>query len=337
MAQNFTTQTKWHKVWSRLMMIINDFIVQWRHFSFTLAFYNTMWWIGNYFPPLRRLQFMAMRRITSWMDKYLSHHYPTIISRLEQAPMPTPDQYVTRKDYFIWVFWWQGEESMPELVRSCYRQLLRNNNNVILITKDNFQSYCNIPQSVVDKVEAGIITFTSFSDIIRVSLLAAHGGYWLDSTCWVTQELPDEVYNQAIWSTRTMSQAPLPMWSNSRWCGYSLGTNLHNNPPFVFMKDLMCAVVTDKLWPFYSFIDYLYDFAYRKNAHVKAMFDAIPENNVKRNQLHLKLNTPFNQSDYQALCADTWVFKLSYKTPWRARTADGQLTYYGYLCTQDTN
>lgn len=334
MATNFTTQTRRQKAWSRLVMIGQDFCDKWHHFSFLLAIYNTAWWIGNYCPPLRRLHFWATQRLTQWTDAYMERTYPKLIEQLEHATPNT--ELIASEAYTIWVFWWQGEEAMPELVRGCYRQLCRHNTNVKLITKTNFQSYCNIPEAVVTKVEQQQITLTAFSDIIRVSLLAAHGGFWVDSTCWTAGKLPEEVMHYALYSPRFVGMPPQPQWSNSRWVGYCMGTTLRQSIPFTFMKEALCAVVADSVFPFYLFIDYLYDLAYRKNPHVRAMFDAIPANNVQRGVLHTKLEQAFTPEQYKLLCQDTWVFKLSYKTPWRTTTSDGQTTFYGRLFTTDT-
>lgn len=334
MATNFTTQTRYAKVWARLAMIGHDFVEKWQHFSLRLTLYNTAWWIGNYCAPLRRLQFWATRRLTAWTDAYMERTYPDIMMRLANA-IPSTAQ-VAPEDYNIWVFWWQGEEAMPELVRGCYRQLCRHNTNVVLITKDNFQHYCHIPEAVVAKAECSAITLTAFSDVIRVSLLEAHGGFWVDSTCWTSGKQPEAYRQYAIYSPRFKDVPAQPQWSNSRWVGYCLGTNLRHSIPFTFMKEAICAVVADSVFPFYLFIDYLYDLAYRKNPHVKAMFDAIPENNVQRGLLHTHIEHAFDQNTYNALCQNTWVFKLSYKSPWRAITAEGKPTFYAQLFKHDT-
>ena len=142
-------------------------------------------------------------------------------------------------DYPVWVFWYQGVEEMPELVKGCYQHLVRNNRNVILITKLNFREYCSIPDYILGRVERGEISFTHFSDILRVSLLAEHGGLWLDSTCWVANTISDEVYAMELFTPRTKGVPDLPFWSNSRWCTWCTGTNRKNNPLFVFVRDLL--------------------------------------------------------------------------------------------------
>lgn len=227
---------------------------------------------------------------------------------------------------------------MPELIRCCYLQLKANNNNVLLVSKDNIDEYVHLPDYIFEKVQQGKISFTHLSDILRVSLLAEYGGFWIDSTCWVTESLPKEVYGMTLISPRTKGLPDLPIWSNSRWCSWAIGTNIKGNPLFTFTRDVFYAIVLKtECWPFYLFMDYLYDYAYRNIPEVKTMIDAIPENNVRRNELHFMLNKSYNEYDYKNLISSNWIFKLSYKTPWKEKTADGKITFYGMLLNKNSN
>lgn len=89
---------------------------------------------------------------------------------------------------FIWICWFQGIEKAPELVKKCYKSVKKwyPDNNIVLITKENFKDYTNIPEYIIRKWEKGIISNTHFSDILRASLLIENGGLWLDATVWCT-------------------------------------------------------------------------------------------------------------------------------------------------------
>ena len=65
---------------------------------------------------------------------------------------------------------------MPVLIKACYKQLTSLNDNVILVTKQNLHEYVDIPREIYYKVESGKLTWAHFSDIIRTTLLAQHGG-----------------------------------------------------------------------------------------------------------------------------------------------------------------
>lgn len=97
---------------------------------------------------------------------------------------------------FIWTMWWQGEENAPMLVKRCIRSMRQNSNgaNVIVITKDNFKDYVNVPKFILDRVMKEI-TLTHLSDIIRFELINNYGGIWIDSTVYVNDLIPMEIFD----------------------------------------------------------------------------------------------------------------------------------------------
>lgn len=128
----------------------------------------------------------------------------------------------------------------------------------------------------------------------------------------------------------------LPLWSNWRWCGWGMGTNMTHNPLFSFVRDFFYEFYKHNDYVlFYLVIDYLYDYAYRHNPAIRAMIDAIPENNERRNALHFMLNNPYSEEKYKDLIKENWLFKLSYKTPWKEATEDGKTTFYGMLLSKN--
>jgi hypothetical protein len=332
MAQNFKTQGLLAKAYARGQMILSEFFEKGRVYSWTLAVYNTAWWIGNYCSRLSSLQYWGTRKMTAWTDSYLERRYN--IQSVSNLSMPKV--HIPESDYKIWVFWWQGESLMPPLVKGCYLQLRAYNRNVVLISQSNIHDYCHIPDYIFQKVRGGKISFTHLSDILRVSLLAEYGGMWVDSTCWVSGEIPKDVLGMNFITPKTINKRPLPFWSNSRWCGWGVGTNIIGNPLYVFIRDVFYAVARDcECWPFYLFMDYMYDYAYRHNPEIRAMMDAVPQNNTRRNDLHFMLNKPYDTQAYLELIKQNWLFKLSYKTPWKERTEDGRQTFYGLIVSRN--
>lgn len=79
--------------------------------------------------------------------------------------------------------WWQGLENAPELVRRCYGSWQHHNPDweVRLLDETNVGSYVDL-----EKVRASDneIRLQALSDIVRVELLARHGGVWVDATCF---------------------------------------------------------------------------------------------------------------------------------------------------------
>ncbi|MCQ2570881.1 MAG: capsular polysaccharide synthesis protein [Candidatus Saccharibacteria bacterium] len=88
----------------------------------------------------------------------------------------------------VWWCWLQGEENAPELCKACLASVRKNlkDREVIVITEDNFSDYVQLPDFVLNKYRRGLITRTQLSDILRLELLIAHGGTWIDSSVLVT-------------------------------------------------------------------------------------------------------------------------------------------------------
>lgn len=96
-------------------------------------------------------------------------------------------------DDTIWTCWLQGRNQAPPLVANCLNSIehyKRQNQKMVLITADNYSNYVDLPSIIIEKWHKGIISNTHFSDILRVHLLARHGGYWIDATCLQVAPMP---------------------------------------------------------------------------------------------------------------------------------------------------
>lgn len=60
-----------------------------------------------------------------------------------------------------------------------------------VIDEENYHQYISLPYFIIKKRNSGAIGNAQFSDILRVYLLAAYGGYWIDATCLMTDTFPD--------------------------------------------------------------------------------------------------------------------------------------------------
>ena len=143
--------------------------------------YVWMWCTSIFF--LNKANLCYAKRKHRFITAYLDKHYGGLV--------PTCKMNQTTQDLSnlnIWVFWYQGESSMPELIRMCYKRICMNANGrkVVLLTKDNIDDYVQMPSFIMEKVNKGYISFTHLSDLIRVSLLYKYGGTWMDATLLVT-------------------------------------------------------------------------------------------------------------------------------------------------------
>ncbi len=97
------------------------------------------------------------------------------------------DQIPMRK--IVWMMWLQGEEHAPRLVRQCIKSWRKYNPSweIIVLDKKNLSSFVELPTGIAERVDE--ISPASFSDIVRINLMAQHGGVWADATCLCRKSL----------------------------------------------------------------------------------------------------------------------------------------------------
>ena len=164
---------------------------------------NTRWLIKNWFRVGHKISWkLSFETLVSLLYfipafkkdaiyRVVQKKHEFVLSYLREAYSYRIDQYKEIKSivnipdhHYIWVMWWQGEQAAPELVRMCIDSIRRNANGaeVVVITKDNYRDYVDIPDYIIEKHRAGVISFAHLADITRMFLLAGYGGLWLDST-----------------------------------------------------------------------------------------------------------------------------------------------------------
>ncbi|MCR5194024.1 MAG: capsular polysaccharide synthesis protein [Alphaproteobacteria bacterium] len=123
--------------------------------------------------------------------RYFKRYLPAV-EKVKEVPVINDDN-----NEKIFTMWQQGEADAPALVKACFRSVRRHCRQELVILDDkNFEQYVNLPQKIIEKYRAGKIRRAHFADIVRVELLYEHGGFWLDSTAFVTQPIPDWIVKQ---------------------------------------------------------------------------------------------------------------------------------------------
>ena len=119
--------------------------------------------------------------------KVLVNKYEYLLDKNETIPEDSP----------IWIMWYQGIKNAPELIKFCVQSVIinRGKHPVYIIDKNNFKKYIDLPDYILKKFNERKFSITHFSDIIRMALLSKHGGYWIDSTYFVTIPLIYDNYS----------------------------------------------------------------------------------------------------------------------------------------------
>lgn len=123
-----------------------------------------------------------------WTPIIDAYHNETI----ERYALKPKKELDTRK--VIWQYWGQSLDSddLPEIVRICFDSVDKHKADyqVIRLTDTTLSEYLDFPDFVRQKRENAQFNRTFFSDLLRVALLKAYGGVWLDATILLTNRLP---------------------------------------------------------------------------------------------------------------------------------------------------
>lgn len=90
----------------------------------------------------------------------------------------------------IFVFWWDGFENAPEIVKNCLKSIYEKykDENIVQISKNNYKEYTDINPIIINDFKDGRISVQTFSDILRFNLLKNNGGMWIDATIFFTSK-----------------------------------------------------------------------------------------------------------------------------------------------------
>ena len=164
---------------------------------------------------IRRINFLLVRIYVLWQRLWTTIRYKNKTERkkqFKQARYKAEKAYLKRylsdvlkssnvadkpheMPKIIWTCWWQGEKNMPPVVKCCIEAMRKYcpDYEVRVITFDNMKDYIELPDYIMQKHKKGYISPTHLSDILRVSLLAKYGGFWMDATVFLTAPLPEMI------------------------------------------------------------------------------------------------------------------------------------------------
>ena len=212
----------------------------------------------------------------------------------------------------VWIFWWQGIESAPSIVKSCINSIKKYSNNVIILDKNNYDKYIELENFILEKVEKGLISITHLSDIIRMKLLKKYGGYWIDSTIFLTDNIFEKIENSYFYTPKLNENDNYISVSKGKWCGFFIGGE--NNYLYSFVDSIFVEywnkydILID-----YFLIDYCISLAYDNFEQIRELIDNNNYNNERIFDLNDIKNLTYDEIEYRKLIKYNMIHKLSYK------------------------
>lgn len=274
----------------------------------------------------------------SFLVKCADEKHEIILSFLESEFKELIDKYKNipeteekNKENIIWILWWQGLENAPSLVKACINSSIKHKGSakVILITKDNIDSYIKVPQYIIDLQSSGKMSMANMTDLIRVMLLSKYGGIWLDSTIFTSNEIPSSFFDLPFYSLHTKYDHNCYVQHNLYHI-FILGS-APNGKLTSFVRDLFL-----EYWKRFDYIidyfllDYTLMVAYRNFPDIKAEINTLPYSSERLYDLVSILSKEYDKNYFDTLMNECLFSKLDWHKNYK-ETKNGKETYYSHL------
>lgn len=229
-------------------------------------------------------------------------------------------------DKVIWQYWAQGYDNLPGVVSDCIKSVDQNKGEYVVIRLDdsNVGEYVSVPERVADRCRR--CGLAQYSDLLRLALLSAYGGVWIDATVKLTGPLPEQYFDGDFFLyQRDPDEPDKDYWKNvyAYYFGWAKGYRVNMLSSF-FYSAKHSKVVSElyslyvKYWsdndsmPDYFFLQILFDVLIK--GKMKA-YNCIVVSDCLPHLLQQYRNDPsFNLCSEDEIYRKTTVHKLTYKS-----------------------
>ena len=244
----------------------------------------------------------------------------------------------------VFVYWNTGHDSMPKIVKMCYENLVKTTTlNVVLIDSQNIKRYSTIPEKIYSLVNKKIISYTLFSDLLRINLLSIHKNcIWLDATCFLYKDFPKDIFSYKFLTVypgenkSLFDNIPKFYYAPDLKFQQSYFLNGSDNKIFLKMYNLLINYLFQEnmfrraLRPYYL-LYYIFEFLYQTDEQVYEAAIRRVINNDFAERIEGNLNSIYSDKDeFIYFNNNTYLYKLSYKAKFQ-EYSKGELTNFGFL------
>ena len=273
------------------------------------------------------------RRLLRKHEVMLSFFEKTMSEYLDaydyNRPLPEEDRNLQNH---IWICWWQGVDNAPALVQRCIESVQKNagDHPVTILTEENYKDYVTIPAWAEARYKAGSLSRTHYSDLLRLSVLAEHGGMWLDATFFCGGPGVEDYFSYPLWSIKRPDYLHASV-ACGYFANYSLLCSYENRWIFATIRDFFLQYWKEnEVLIDYLLTDYLIVLAQHRDSRIAQAFGQIVPNNPACDELGKVLGEPFDPKVWNQLREKTSLFKLTWKQDF-PKQKNGQETFYAKL------
>ena len=227
----------------------------------------------------------------------------------------------------VWQYWGQGLNNLRQPVDCCMKSVQSNlpdGYKYIVLTDKNVQEWLDIPSFVSERLNNGNgYSHTFYSDILRLALLNAYGGVWVDATILLTGQIPAKYLESSLfcfyrgaqpnyWKQWEIFNPMYFSWRKAfkvRMCNSFL-ISKPNHPIISALLDLLLNYwKCENNWKHYFIFQLLFDELIKKYLPNQ---DWTSENDLLCHELLFHCQQPFDINQWQLILEHSSIHKLTY-------------------------
>lgn len=224
----------------------------------------------------------------------------------------------------IWQYWGQGLDDLPPMVKLCFNSVDKNKGDyqVIRLTDETLSQYLELPEFIARKRLNPEFKHVFFSDLLRLALLSAYGGIWVDATILLTSPINKTISEQDFFVfERVNTVKNKEFWTrfNPSYFSWEESHRVNMLTSFIIAKKESkllnhCLQLMLNFWhtqnhiPHYFFFQTMYDVLtkeFMQNQQL-SIDDTLPH------QLISIINDPFDADKYGQITENINIHKMTY-------------------------
>jgi hypothetical protein len=214
----------------------------------------------------------------------------------------------------MWQMWYQGRNELPELVKVCVKSVARfsEGRECLLLDQHTLENYVSLPGYIHDKVRKEQISIAQLSEIVRVTLLAAHGGTWLDATVLLTDPIPSGISGIPFFC---FSSTP-EIWPGTPNFIRASSWYIHSVPGHIILRRLQQSLLEywrhEQKQKHYFLTNIMIGKIIEVDRECRKAWEQMPfYSNVPPHVLQMQLSSPFNEDRFVEIKQMTTIHKLT--------------------------
>ena len=213
----------------------------------------------------------------------------------------------------IWQYWHQGKKNAPLLIQKCLESVQKYecDKKINVLSFETIRDYVELPEKYYRLLESKKIPVAIFSDVLRLYLLEKYGGCWVDSTMYLTDKIP-----QSVWDSDfcVFQKDILKDWQENKMSCYFIRAKRGSRNLQAIKRAIGKYWEENDFLINYFMFEHLSTLLWDKTPELKSEWNKMPYlSAAQAGGLQSIIYADFNPEEWKRLKSEGAMHKLSYK------------------------